>query len=260
LISTQVYCEWLGASEGALRREAADRFAAAARDLAGVPAVDLSREGRLHWRRLDNASFLKIAAALSERAPQVLDALYLRRQDLLDCSLAPLAGLSSLVTLDLAWCDRLQGTLEPLGGLGNLEALCLHFCVGLRGRLEPLAQLKKLRDLDLGCCMDLDGSLDPLGDLSSLQRLNLRACAKLRGTLGPLSACENLKSLDIRDTFVTGSIARLFRPLHNLEVLDLKGTAVEDIGEFKRAHPNCRITGFSLSRRRYRATGESTAW
>ena len=77
---------------------------------------------------------------------------------------------------------------------------------------------------------------------------------------GILSACENLKSLDIRDTFVTGSIARLFRPLHNLEVLDLKGTAVEDIGEFKRAHPNCRITGFSLSRRRYRATGESTAW
>ena len=56
-------------------------------------------------------------------------------------SLAPLGGLSSLVTLDLAWCDRLQGTLEPLGGLGNLEALCLHFCVGLRGRLEPLAQL-----------------------------------------------------------------------------------------------------------------------
>ena len=99
------YCEWLGASEGALRREAADRFAAAARDLAGVPAVDLSREGRLHWRRLDNASFLKIAAALAERAPQVLDALYLRRQDLLDCSLAPLGGLSSLVTLDLAWCD-----------------------------------------------------------------------------------------------------------------------------------------------------------
>ena len=171
-----------------------------------------------------------------------------------------MGGLSSLVTLDLAWCDRLQGTLEPLGGLGNLEALCLHFCVGLRGRLEPLAKLTKLRDLDLGCCMDLDGSLDPLGDLASLQRLNLRACAKLRGTLGPLGACENLKSLDIRDTFVTGSIARLFRPLHNLEVLDLKGTAVEDIGEFKRAHPNCRITGFSLSRRRYRATGESTAW
>ena len=104
-LATRVYCEWLGASEGALRREAADRFAAAARDLAGVPAVDLSREGRLHWRRLDNASFLKIAAALAERAPQVLDALYLRRQDLLDCSLAPLAGLSSLVTLDLAWCD-----------------------------------------------------------------------------------------------------------------------------------------------------------
>ena len=78
--------------------------------------------------------------------------------------------------------------------------------------------------------------------------------------LGPLSECESLKSLDIRDTFVTGSIARLFYPLHNLEILDLKGTAVEDVGEFKRAHPNCRITGFSLSRRRYRATGESTAW
>ena len=259
-LAMRVHCEWLGASEGALRTEAADRFAAAAQHLGGVPAVDLSREGRLHWKRLDTPSFLKIADALAKRRPQVLESLFLCRQDLLDTTLEPLRGLNSLVSLDVAWCDRLGGTLEPLAALENLELLCLHFCVGIRGNLAPLEKLLKLRDLDLGCCMDLDGSLEPLSKLKRLTRLNLRACAKLRGTLGPLSECESLKSLDIRDTFVTGSIARLFYPLHNLEILDLKGTAVEDVGEFKRAHPNCRITGFSLSRMRYRARQGSTAW
>lgn len=100
--------------------------------------------------------------------------------------------------------------------------------------------------------MDLEGSLQPLDSLDALTRLNLRACAKLNGTLGPLSTCSNLRSLDIRDTFITGSIARFFHPLHKLVLLDLKGTAVEDVGEFKRSHPKCRITGFSMSRSRYR--------
>jgi len=254
-LATRVHCEWIGASEGPLRREASERFARAAAALDPVSVIDLSREGRLHWKRLDNATFTALAAALdeSERRPRALEALYLCRQDLLDCTLAPLAPLDSLVTLDLAWCDRIAGTLEPLEALSNLESLSLHFCVGVRGDLAPLASLRKLRDLDVGCCMELEGNLEALGRLGALTRLNVRACAKLAGTLSPLSACAELRSLDIRDTFITGSIAKSFLALEKLAVLDLKGTAVEDVGEFKRSHPKCRITGFSASRSRYRS-------
>jgi hypothetical protein len=61
--------------------------------------------------------------------------------------LSPLAGLTSLQTLDLYWCKQLRD-LSPLAGLIPLQTLNLSYCdEAVSGDLSPLAGLTSLQSL-----------------------------------------------------------------------------------------------------------------
>jgi Leucine Rich repeats (2 copies) len=85
----------------------------------------------------------------------------------------PLAGLTSLQTLDLSGCKQLSSDLSPLTGLTSLQTLDLSGCEQLSSDLSPLAGLTSLLTLNLSGCKQLSDDLSPLTGLTSLQTLNL---------------------------------------------------------------------------------------
>ena len=107
-----------------------------------------------------------------------------------------LAGLTSLQSLKLSWCEQLKGDLTPLAGLTSLQSLDLLGCKQLSGDLAPLASLTSLRSLNLYGCNQLRGGLTPLASLTSLQWLNLSGC-KLLSDLSPLASLASLQSLNL---------------------------------------------------------------
>ena len=96
--------------------------------------------------------------------------------------LSPLAGLTSLQSLDLSGCRQLSGDLSPLAGLTSLQSLNLAGCKQLRGNLSPLAGLTSLQSLNLYGCRQLSGGLSPLAGLTSLQSLDLTRCGSSAAT------------------------------------------------------------------------------
>jgi internalin A len=91
-----------------------------------------------------------------------------------------LERLTSVQSLNLAYCTQLSDNLSPLASLSSLKSLDLSGCDQLSGDLVPLANLTALRSLYLSHCFRLSGNLSPLASLTSLQELNLQGCPGFR--------------------------------------------------------------------------------
>lgn len=145
-------------------------------------------------------------------------------------SLAPLAGLKRLQTLDIMYL--LAADLRPLGRLQKLEKLKLIGCPKVT-TLAPLAKLKKVREIYLAKMpkKGLKGlaklpalevltlvemalpDVEFLRGASALKSLNLGVNYKLK-ELGPLGEMKALEELELRHTAVTD-----LSPLAKLERL-----------------------------------------
>ena len=155
-------------------------------------------------------------------------------------NLAPLAGLTSLTTLDLHGNEIVE--LGPLSNLTSLRSLSLgndtvpsiiHSTNWLRVRsvggngvsdLTPLAGLTSLRELDLTGQRALS-DLAPLAGLTSLRTLDLTANVISDAT--PLSGLTSLRILDLTANALT-DVAPL-AGLVSLGLLDLSANAISDV-------------------------------
>ena len=81
-----------------------------------------------------------------------------------------LSRFKSLRSLDLANCYQLSGDLSPLAGLTSLQSLNLFGCLQLSD-ISPLASITSLQSLNLEECKQLSADLSPLADLISLRSL-----------------------------------------------------------------------------------------
>jgi Leucine-rich repeat (LRR) protein len=102
------------------------------------------------------------------------------------------------ILLNLTGCRLLSGDLSPLAGLTSLKSLDLTGCKQLSGDLSPLAGLTLLQLLDLYGCKQLSGGLFPLAGLTSLRTLHLDNCLSIR-RFAPLESL--LPTLEILSLF-----------------------------------------------------------
>ena len=155
-------------------------------------------------------------------------------------NLAPLAGLTSLTTLDLHGNEIVE--LGPLSNLTSLRSLSLgndtvrrisHSTRWTRVRsvggngvsdLTPLSGLTSLRELDLTGQHALS-DLTPLAGLTSLRTLDLTANVISDAT--PLSGLTSLRILDLTANALT-DVAPL-AGLASLGWLDLSANAISDV-------------------------------
>ena len=134
-------------------------------------------------------------------------------------NLTPLAGLTSLINLDL-FSTRVSD-LSPLAGLISLQFLKL---TRTRVRdLSPLSGLINLTHLDLEKTAVSD--LSPLAGLICLEWLDLDSTEV--NDLSPLSALINLQRLDLKRTEICDLTP--LAHLDNLEMLDLRSTYVRNV-------------------------------
>lgn len=158
-------------------------------------------------------------------------------------SLAPLADLSSLETLDLTGCRPTAEDMTVIGGLINLKTLILADCS--LSSIADLADLKSLQKLDLSgntirniqilsSMADLQElhmpnnaltSLDPLSGLANLHTLDVSYNSL--ASAAALSSCSGLTWLDISNNALTG-IDGLNR-LSNLSHLNVSHNQISDI-------------------------------
>ena len=133
--------------------------------------------------------------------------------------IGPLAGLSSLATLDLS--STQVSDLTPLAGLSSLATLDLS---GTKvSDLSPLAGLSSLATLDLSRTQVSD--LSPLAALSSLATLHVSSTKV--SDLSPLVGLSSLATLDLYSTKVS-DLSPLVG-LSSLARLDVGGTKVSDL-------------------------------
>jgi len=123
-----------------------------------------------------------------------------------DAALAPLAGLSSLMSLSLAGTQVTDAGLSTLAGLG------------------------RLRMLSLASCRISDGGLPALAALSGLERLDLSDTAITDAGLAVLAPLSALKSLSLERTRITGAGFAALRALTALEEVRLSRSGVTDAG------------------------------
>jgi Leucine Rich repeats (2 copies) len=189
------------------------------------------------WIDLSDIEFLHQLPQAPERLKSLLT-VNLPAEWLTEVS--PLAGLTSLQTLELSRCGLITD-LSPLAGLMLLQTL------ELSGRelitdLSPLAGLTLLQTLDLSSCERLT-DLSPLAGLTSLQSLNLSRCVQLTD-LSPLAGLTSLQTLDLSSCERLTDLSPL-AGLTSLQSLDLSMTV------------DSRISGGSLLNRRRSVIGPS---
>jgi internalin A len=126
--------------------------------------------------------------------------------------LSPLAGLTSLQSLNLSWCEKLSGDLTPLAGLTSLQGLNLAGCDQV-GDHTPLAKLAALQWLDLGGCRQIS-NLSPLVNLTLLEQLGLSGCDQV-SDIFPLAKLTVLRELNLSGCEQLSDLA----PLVNLTAL-----------------------------------------
>jgi internalin A len=155
--------------------------------------------------------------------------------------LRPLAGLSSLQTLNLSACERLSD-LGPLAKLNSLQTLYLFGCAQLSD-LRPLAGLSSLQTLNLFGCAQLS-DLRPLAGLSSLQRLNLSRC-ELLSDLGTVAKLNSLQTLHLFDCVQLNDLAPL-AALTSLQTLHLSGcSSLRCFGPLESLLPTLKVISLS---------------
>ncbi len=155
-----------------------------------------------------------------------LEKLTIHNQDL--DSLAYLASLNELNTLDLTGCSLDAAELSVLASLPSLTSLTLSDC-GL-STIEHLANAQSLSYLNLS--NNTIRNLQPLSTIPTLRQLDLKHNAVT--DLSDLSGLENLESLDISFNAVTSlsplsscvKLTSLFADTNQLTSLDGVGNLV----------------------------------
>ena len=152
----------------------------------------------------------------------------LRSLDLRYCAvsqLGPLGQCSSLHTLNLSGCSRLEN-VDALGHLQHLRSLNLERCRML-SQVDRIGDCQNLRTLDLSCCNGLT-QVDRLGDCQYLQQLDLKWCHGLT-QVDRLGDCQYLQELDLYECRGLTQVERI-GDCQNLRTLDLGYCTGSDAG------------------------------
>jgi Leucine Rich repeat len=183
---------------------------------------------------LQNAVFER-KQGIDEWLPSIAQLRYLRtlaiQGDVSDQGVASLAGLDALESLSVE-SDRITSRMvSSLVRLRNLKFLNLsHSPIGDDG-LRQLSELNGLTELHLG---NSDGISDEgvtfLAALESLETLNLSSTRITSKSAPTLARMRNLKQLMLPNTQFDGDGLRRLAAIKGLMVLELKGTAIADIG------------------------------
>jgi hypothetical protein len=133
-----------------------------------------------------------------------LHALILDTTPVTDSGLACLAGLKGLVSLELAYCNRVTDAgVAQLKGLTRLRRLTLCDTQVTDAGLASLAGLTDLEELDLHSAPITDAGLAHLGRLARLRELNLGYTHLTDAGLEYLKALTSLTELNLENTEVS---------------------------------------------------------
>ncbi|XP_010442102.1 PREDICTED: disease resistance protein TAO1-like [Camelina sativa] len=154
----------------------------------------------------------------------------LKRLDFSRCSslveLPSFVGnLSNLEEMNLIHCSSLVELTSFVGNLSNLKELDLSHCSSLVEFSSFIGNATNLEDLYLSYCSSLVKLPFSIGNLQKLQILKLRSCSKLEFLPNNINL-ESLDSLDLTDCLLLKSFPEISA---NLSVLDLTGTAIEEV-------------------------------
>jgi hypothetical protein len=186
-----------------------------------ITNLDPLRELHLERLGLYQAEAIEDIAALSNMSS--LRYLSITESPLSD--LSPLAGVQSLVEVNLSGCIGIQD-LSTLPG-DNLSRLILQRCDGIRD-LSSLRSLTKLEDLDVSGCTALE-DISGLSALPSLQVVDMAGCASVQD-FSALKALEQLRTLDLQDC----AVHELSFLGSNLEWLSLQMCPIDDLSALSR--------------------------
>eukprot|EP00873_Tetraselmis_striata_P002468 jgi/Tetstr1/422732/TSEL_013529.t1 len=166
-------------------------------------------------------------------------------------------GLPPLTTLTRLWltgCPALAGAATaPLAHLTALEELSLAWCPLTDASTLPLAALSRLTALSLaGASALTDAALPPLAHLPALAALSLEDCVALTdaGAAAFAAGRPPLTSLDLNGCRAMGAptLAEVLANLPSLRCLDMRGTRVAPAAAEAMAanHPHLRVRVRSL--------------
>ncbi|RVW37807.1 putative WRKY transcription factor 19 [Vitis vinifera] len=142
-----------------------------------------------------------------------------------DLDLKSICTLSSLKTLQLDWCSRLEGFPEFTKEMENLESIELS-ATNINELPSSIGHLMALLYLDLSSC-PIVSLPESICNLSSLQALFLDNCLRLKGfpeiKVGDM---KNLRTLDFRSTESICN-SRSLKTLYVFDCLNLHGLQVD---------------------------------
>jgi hypothetical protein len=118
-----------------------------------------------------------------------------------------------LQSLDLRWSRGITDSMAYLAGLTSLRSLNLGGCIGITdGGVAPLRQLPALNNLNLDGCRVTNDSMELLSKLKYLRVLNLGGCWAINENgMDHLTGLKYLKSLSLRlcQLFTDVGVAKL---------------------------------------------------
>ncbi|RLM93432.1 Leucine Rich Repeat family protein, expressed [Panicum miliaceum] len=108
----------------------------------------------------------------------------LKKLSMLDCSLMSslppwLGDLTSLQTLEIMNCQRLNNLPDSMRHLSSLESLSLNGCWGIQALPDWLGDLVSLKKLDIYFCGGIMSLPESIEQLSILERLRILGCPAL---------------------------------------------------------------------------------
>ncbi|KAL0799277.1 hypothetical protein Bca101_054452 [Brassica carinata] len=172
----------------------------------------------------------------------------LKDLDLIECSSlvelpSSIGNLHNLNQLDLRGCSSLVELPYSIGNVTNLENLSIWNCSSLTELPSSIGNLHNLKELGLRGCSSLVELPSSIGNLHNLKELGLRGCSKLMA----LPVNINMKSLDCLD-LTDCSLLKSFPEIStNIRVLNINGTAIEEIPQSIRSWSRFHIFSMSYS-------------
>jgi len=159
--------------------------------------------------------------------PDVKVLLMDRRTAISDIS--PLAGLGSLVELNMSWCKNVSD-ISPLSGLTGLKRLYLHKCDSVRD-LSPLRKLTGLTHLSMPPGVTNADLKSVLPKLPMLEQLTMSSCYGITD-ISPIVKLRRLSRLVMDHIHGVKDLSPLSR-LAVLKNLHMTHSKVRDLGPLK---------------------------
>jgi serine/threonine protein kinase/Leucine-rich repeat (LRR) protein len=200
-----------------------ERTVSAAKDLPARPWT-------LHTITLSDKEQVTDASLKELAGLKTLLGLDLARTKVTDAGLKELAGLKSLQILNLNGAPVSGAGLKELAGLNDLSWLSLWDTPVTDAGLKELANLKSLQWLSLGNTKVTDAGLKELAGLKSLHVLYLYNTKVTDAGLKELAHLKSLQDLNLDNTQMTDAGLKELAGLKSLRALALGGTKVTDAG------------------------------